>query len=73
MENIFPYLTGRALPDTAPAGAMRDVSQDVEPPLRGATPHETENFDDDADTQDFVFPNLEQDLAPETRASLAQT
>ena len=73
MDKLFPYLSGRTTPTAAPTAASRDVSQEEAPPHHGEAAPDAEQFDDDRDTHDFVFPNLEQDLAPETRATLART
>jgi hypothetical protein len=83
MSPAFPYLTG-ATPDAAVMTRTANISQDngVEaldmgdgrssadvPP--GAA--DKENFDDNADTREFVFPNLEQDVAAMATAMLART
>ena len=69
MVNLFPYLSGRTPPTAAPTAVPRDVSQDEEPPHHAEAAPEAERFDDNLNAQDFVFPNLEQDLAPEMRAT----
>ena len=85
MSPTFPYLTG-ATPEAAATATARtaDISQDEDvaaidlgngrsaaddPP--GAL--DEEYFDDDADAREFVFPNLEQDVAPMATATLART
>jgi hypothetical protein len=81
MSPAFPYLTGVNPAATAPATAANVSQEDgemamgkiddgdaaVDPP--GA--EEEEQFDDDADAREFVFPNLEQDIAPRETTMLA--
>ena len=82
MPVSFPYLTDTNSTAAAPATAA-DVSQDVgvtamegidgvdaavDPP--GA--EEELQFDDDADAREFIFPNLEEDVAPLGADTLAR-
>jgi hypothetical protein len=84
MTLAFPYLTGDNLAATEPTTAV-DVSQEEGETELGtndvgdvaaAEPlgaDDEEQFDEDADAQEFVFPNLEQDVATREPLSLART
>ena len=83
MAPPFPYLTGGDPTATASTTAA-DVSQEEGDIAMGAIngddavdvptgADEEEQFDDDADAREFVFPNLEQDVAPGEPTTLART
>lgn len=64
METPFPYVLGRPTNKTDIREAMHDMSQDDIDPPPWNKDSEDEHLDEDAEAQDFVFPNLEQDLTP---------
>lgn len=83
MAPSFPYLTGGDPAAAAPA-MVADVSQEEGDVAMGAIDggdaidipmgtDEEEQFDEDADAREFVFPNLEQDVAPADPITLART
>jgi hypothetical protein len=83
MSPSFPYLTGTDHAPGEPATAA-DVSQEEGKIARGEldgggdvdkvpAAEYKEQFNDDADAREFVFPNLDQDVAPGETTTLAQT